>query len=86
MAVGRVVFGRVQKLLELLIGDGCAVHIKAGDVHALAMKTPRRVFPGILHVHSGIVAAFDFNSLHCEIVVGLGNSQHSWRRRGGDFG
>src|SRR5580692_2426408 len=79
VVVGWMVFRRVQKFLELLVGDGRAVNIEARDVHALAMKTPRRIFPGILHIHAWIIAALDFNSLYREIEIRFGDLQHAWR-------
>ena len=36
------------------------------------MRTSSDVLPWILNVHSGIVAAFDFNASYFEVIIGAG--------------
>src|SRR5208283_2049543 len=76
---GRVV-RRVQESLELSIGHWRPIDIETMNVHAMAMEAARRIFPRILHICPGIVAALDFNTAHLKVVVCLGNAHHSFRR------
>ena len=46
-------------------------------MNALAVEAARGVFPWILHVYAGIVAAFDFFSADFEIVIGFRDADHS---------
>src|SRR5208282_2750800 len=61
----------VEKSLELGIGHGCAINIETVNVHSMPMKTPRRIFPRILNIYPGIIAAFDFNATNLKVVVTL---------------
>src|SRR6267378_2860416 len=84
--VGGVIVRGVEELFELRVGDGCAVDVVAVEMEAVKMRAARRIFPGILDVNAGIVAAFDFDAADGEVEVGLGNLQHALRRGGGGFG
>src|SRR5580698_3383690 len=76
----RVIVGRIQEFTELGIGYGRSVDIKTMYVDLVPVETPRNIFPRILHIRSGIVAAFNFDAAHFEVDVSFGNMHHSFRR------
>ena len=46
----------------------------------MMMKSARRIFPWVLHIDAGIVAALNLNSADFEIVAAAGDANHSgWR-------
>src|SRR5258708_30230135 len=76
----------VEELFELRGGDGRTVDVISVEMQAAKMRAARRIFPGILDVNAGIVAAFDFDAADGKVEVALGNLQHARRRGGGGFG
>jgi len=83
--IGGMVVRGVEELLELRVGDGRAVKVISVQMQTMQVRTARRILPGVLHVDSGIVAAFDFNAPHGKIKIALGNFDHAGRRRIGGF-
>src|SRR5579864_6040548 len=79
MIVPWVIGGRIQELFELGVGHGNPINIETVHMNALPMKAPWTLFPGILYIDSGIVAAFDFNPTYLKIVVPFRNADHARR-------
>src|ERR1035437_1266198 len=71
----------VQESGKLSIRYRRAINIKTMNVHSLPMETACRIFPGILHIRSGIVAALDLNAARLKVEVTAGNPHHSIRHR-----
>ena len=63
---GRVVRG-VEELLELGVGDGELVDEERGHLHLVLVEAARGVFPWVLDIDAGVVAAFDLGTLHAEV-------------------
>src|ERR1700678_2021755 len=78
----RVIVGRIQKLLELIVGHRILIDVKRLHLHGALVKTPRRIPPGILYVNPNIIEALNLDSgdLKKEIVLRVFN--HPIRRAG----
>src|SRR4029077_20008771 len=77
---------RVQKYLEVHIGDGILVDPERLDFHWMIMETTWRILPGILDVDSDIVKALNLNSRNPKGKLPGGDLYHFCRRGGGRFG
>jgi hypothetical protein len=75
------IVGCTQEFLELGVCHRRAVDKEATDVYSMPVGSPGGVFPRILHIHTGIVAALDFNAAHLKVVVSLRNADHARRSR-----
>src|SRR5579863_970188 len=76
----------VEKTLEVLVGDRILVDVESLHMHEMLMKAAGRVLPWILHIHSFVVGAFDFNSPDGKQKVSTGKMNHFRRSRGSRFG
>ncbi len=57
MIVRRMVVGCIDEFFKFRIRNRRSIDVETVNVHAVPMKAPRRIFPGILHIDSGIIAA-----------------------------
>ena len=76
-----VVFGGIEECLELSIGYGSPIEIETRNMNAMTMRASRCVLPGILHIDTWIVSAFDFDAVYLKVVVALRDTKHA--RKGG---
>src|SRR6266478_2442040 len=76
----------VHKLLELRVGYRIFVDPKCFQLHPVLMIAARRIFPGILNVHSDIVRTFDLDAADLEKEIARRNLYHAVRRRYRRFG
>ena len=79
MVVFGVIVGGVHKCLEFGIGHRSTVDIKVGDMDPMTMGSPCNIFPGILHIDSGIVSAFNLNAAYLEVIIRARNQNHAGR-------
>ena len=80
VVVGGVIFLRIEEFFELGVRYRRAIQVERFHVHALAVRAARSVFPGVLNIYAGVVAAFDFFAADYEIVIAFGDADHSRRR------
>src|SRR5260370_14034750 len=68
-----------QELLKLCIRHRRAINEETFQVHSMIMEATSDLFPGILHIDTGIVAAFNFDAPYLKIIVTLWHTDHPQR-------
>src|SRR5882672_10188287 len=64
-----MVLGGIYELFEFAVCHRGFIDEEARDTHLATVITARRIFPGILHVHSDLIRAFDLNSRDLKIKL-----------------
>src|SRR5581483_3371080 len=72
---------RLEKLFELGVGYRSLIEIKRMDVNDVVVRASWHIFPWILHIYTGIIAAFDLNSAYPKFEISFRNANHAGRRR-----